>query len=49
MKLEQRLLTLVTSPFFGLFMIPDKLKQTDQNLIELLGDRLSLQATSQKP
>lgn len=30
-------------------MIPDKLKQTDRNLIELLGDRLSLQATSQLP
>jgi prephenate dehydrogenase len=30
-------------------MIPDKLKQTDQNIIELLRDRLSLQATSELP
>ncbi len=30
-------------------MIPDKLKQTDQNIIELLCDRLSLQATSELP
>jgi len=49
MKLERRLLALGTSPFFGLPMIPDKLKQTDQNIIELLRDRLSLQATSELP
>ncbi len=30
-------------------MIPEKLKQTDQNLIELLRDRLSLQETSELP
>jgi prephenate dehydrogenase len=30
-------------------MIPDKLKQTDKNLIELLCDRLSLQARSELP
>jgi hypothetical protein len=34
---------------FGLVMIPDKLKQTDQNIIELLRDRLSLQVTSELP
>ncbi|MCV3216943.1 hypothetical protein OGM63_26135 [Plectonema radiosum NIES-515] len=34
---------------FGLFMIPDKLKQTDENVIDLLRDRLSLQLTSELP